>query len=79
MFAHLNLAAFHFMLKLPISFLRFMTVGRMNYLKKLFNFLKRNQNEEDEVDMTGDIVMKVLKISGSRCAHSNSARPGPNR
>ena len=25
---------------------RFMTVGRMNYLKKLFNFLKRNQNED---------------------------------
>ena len=23
-----------------------MTVGRMNYLKKLFNFLKRNQNED---------------------------------
>ena len=40
---------------------------------------KRNQTEEDEVDMTGDIVLKVLKISGSRCAHSNSARPGPNR
>ena len=27
---------------------------------------KRNQSEEDEVDMTGDIVLKVLKISGSR-------------
>ena len=40
---------------------------------------KRNQTEEDEVDMTGDIVLKVLKISGSRCAHSNSARPGPHR
>jgi hypothetical protein len=40
---------------------------------------KRNQTEEDEVDMTGDIVLKVLKISGSRCAHSNSAHPGPNR
>ena len=40
---------------------------------------KRNQTEEDEVDMTGDIVLKVLKISGSRCAHSNSARPGPSR
>ena len=37
------------------------------------------ETEEDEVDMTGDIVLKVLKISGSRCAHSNSARPGPNR
>ena len=35
---------------------------------------KRNQTEEDEVDMTGDIVLKVLKISGSRCAHSNSLR-----
>ena len=40
---------------------------------------KRNQTEEDEVDMTGDTVLKVLKISGSRCAHSNSARPGPNQ
>ena len=40
---------------------------------------KWNQTEEDEVDMTGDIVLKVLKISGSRCAHSNSARPGPHR
>ena len=28
------------------STLRFMTIGRMNYLKKLFNFLKRNQNED---------------------------------
>jgi neuroligin len=26
--------------------LRFMTVGRMNYLKKLFNFLKRDQSED---------------------------------
>ena len=37
---------------------------------------KRNQTEEDEVDMTGagDIVQNVITISGSRCAHSNSLR-----
>ena len=35
---------------------------------------KRNQTEEDEVDMTGDIVQNVITISGSRCAHSNSAK-----
>ena len=33
-------------LKIFSSMPRFMTVGRMNYLKKLFNFLKRNQNED---------------------------------
>jgi carboxylesterase type B len=26
--------------------LRFMTIGRMNYLKKLFNFLQQNQHED---------------------------------
>ena len=35
---------------------------------------KRNQTEEDEVDMTGDIVQNKITISGSRCAHSNSLR-----
>ena len=49
-FAHLMLMLFISVLlswlKIFSSMPRFMTVGRMNYLKKLFNFLKRNQNED---------------------------------
>ena len=49
-FAHLMLMLFISILiswlKIVPSMPRFMTVGRMNYLKKLFNFLKRNQNED---------------------------------
>ena len=41
--------------------LRYMTVGRMEYLKKLFNYLKQNQSE----DCLQDLAVQTLALPSS--------------
>ena len=48
--------------------LRFMTVGRMNYLKKLFEYLRRDQNEVVMFEFPSGIQI----ISGEKSIIQNS-------